>query len=509
MTQKCYLTVRDEVWCHITGLKPEHNEFLWNKFAIFKDGYFWMPSYKLGRWDGKIRFFDKTGKTYFRLIDKILPYIEGWGYDIELTDNRKAFQNPLIDGELTTYDHEGLEFPLALTADGCNVIPNAEIKPGTPFNLRPYQLQAVKVAIESGSGFIIAGTGAGKTSITAAISHIYSQAGYRTITIVPSGDLVTQTADWYKLLGMDTGIYSGDTKDIDHDNVVATWQSLQYNPALLAKFQCLIWDEAHGIQAEVAQKLINESGKHIAYRFGVTGTLPKPELDQTSLFSSIGPVLIEIPAWWLMKHGYLAKVDIQPVELDETYVDEEFTDYAAEKAFLSKSPSRMEKIADLIISNCATHGNTLVLVNSIPFGQKLASLIKGAVFLYGESPKDLRKEHYDMFDEHDDLIVIASAGIASTGISIDRVFCLMMIDPGKSFIKAIQSIGRGLRLADDKKFLFAVDVSSKLKWAKKHAKERAKYYAEAQYNVLKKISLKVFGGGEPALPIKKVRKKKE
>jgi superfamily II DNA or RNA helicase len=506
---KCRLTVKDEVWCYFSGLSEDHLTTLWNKFAIFKDGYFFMPSYKLGRWDGKIRFFEKTGKTYSRLLDKILPIIDEWGYEIELEDKRKAFVNPTVGGELTKFDEDvKLIQPLALEAIGCDVIPGAEVAPGKPFALRPYQLHAVKLAVDAGSGFIIAGTGAGKTSITGALSYIYSQAGYRTITIVPSGDLVTQTSDWYIQLGMDVGIYSGDEKNIDHDNVVATWQALQYNPAILSEFQCLIWDEAHGIQAGVAQKLINESGKHIAFRFGVTGTLPKPELDQTALFSSIGSVLIEIPAWWLMKHGYLAKVDIQPVEFDETYVDEEFVDYTAERAFLSKSPSRMEKIADLIISNCATRGNTLVLVNSIPFGEKLASLIKGAVFLYGESPKDLRKEHYEMFENHDDLIVIASSGIASTGISIDRVFCLMMIDPGKSFIKAIQSIGRGLRMADDKKFLFAVDVSSKLKWAKKHAKERIKYYTEAQYNILKKITLKVFASDTP-VEVKKTRKKKE
>lgn len=492
--KKCCLTVKDEVWCYITGLQEADLEYLWKKFGIFVDGYFFMPAYKMGRWDGKIRFFERTGKTYFRLLDQIIPHLEAWGYDIDLVDNRRVYALPQINGKITKYDGEGLTQPLALEATGLSdVIPNAFVAPGKPFALRPYQMQAVLAAVEAGSGFIIAGTGAGKTSITAALSHTYSQMGYPTITIVPSGDLVSQTADWYSQLGMDVGVYSGDTKDIEHDNVVATWQALQYNPELLTKFKCLIWDEAHGVKATVGQKLINEHGRHIAFRFGVTGTLPKPEVEQMALASSIGSVLIEIPAWWLMKHGYLAKVDIQPVELDETYIDQEFPDYSAEKAFLSKSPARMEKIADLIISNCATHGNTLVLVNSIPFGQKLAALIKGAVFLYGESPKDLRKEHYDMFDEHDDLIVIASAGIASTGISIDRVFCLMMIDPGKSFIKAIQSIGRGLRMADDKKFLFAVDVSSKLKWAKKHAKERAKHYKEAQYNMLKKIVLKVKG----------------
>lgn len=329
------------------------------------------------------------------------------------------------------------------------------------------------------------------TLITSSISHVYAQAGYRVITIVPSADLVDQTAEWYRNMGLDVGLYSGDDKDIDHFHVVATWQALQYNPSILRDFQVLIWDESHGLKAAVAQRLINESGKHIAFRFGVTGTFPKSEVDQMSLYSSIGPILKEIPASWLIEHGYLAKVEIQPIELNETYVHEEFIDYAAEKSFVSKSMSRMEKIADLIISECATHGNTLVLVNSIPFGEKLASLIKGAVFLYGESPKDLRKEHYDMFKTQNDLIVIASSGIASTGISIDRVFCLMLVDAGKSFIKCIQSIGRGLRIGHDKDAVHVVDVHSKLKWAKKHHKDRIKHYTEAGYPILKKQILKV------------------
>lgn len=488
MAKSCVLTVKDEVWCFFTGLAPADIEFLWNKFAIYKDGYFFMPAYKLGRWDGKIRFFEKTGKTYFRLIDQILPYLDQWGYDIQLVDQRKPLVNPVMPkGVITKLDALGI----ATEGEQLDLFGNVEVRPGKVFSLRPYQLQCIQDAVTAGSGFIIAGTGAGKTSITASISHIYSSSGHRAITIVPSGDLVTQTAEWYKLLGMDVGIYSGDSKDIDHDNVVATWQALQYNPDLLEHFGCLIWDEAHGIQAAVAQKLINESGRHIAYRFGVTGTFPKPEVDKMSLHSSIGPILRTISAKWLMDNGYLAKVNIQPVELNETYVDEEFPDYAAEKAFVSKSPARMEKIADIIISQCATHGNTLVLVHSIPFGEKLASLIKGAVFLYGESPKDIRKEHYDMFEERNDLIVIASSGIASTGISIDRVFCLCLVDAGKSFIKAIQSIGRGLRLAEDKQKLAAVDIYSKLKWAKKHHKERVKHYKEAEYPIEKTITVKV------------------
>jgi superfamily II DNA or RNA helicase len=484
---KCILTVRDEVWCNFTGLSPTHLEVLCNKFAIHKDGYFFMPAYRLGRWDGKIRFFEKTGKTYVRLLDKIIPYLVQWNYDVELVDKRAVLHDVKLSCHVTAEDADGI----AIAADGLDVFGEVYLGNSKRIELRPYQAQCVQKAVEAGSGFIIAGTGAGKTLITAAISNVYGQAGCSVITIVPSDDLVKQTTAWYELCGLDVGTYSGDSKDIDHTHVVATWQALQYNPGILINFQALIWDEAHGIKAAVAQKLLNENGKHIAYRFGVTGTLPKPECDQMSLFSSVGPVLMEVTAKWLIDNGYLAKVEIQPIEVNEVYIHEEFPDYDAERAFLSKSPHRMEKIADLIISQCATHGNTLVLVNSIPFGKKLASLIKGAEFLYGESPSDIRKEWYDKFEEHDDLIVIASSGIASTGISIDRIFCLMLIDPAKSFIKAIQSIGRGLRKGRDKDAIHVVDVSSKLKWAKKHAKDRQKYYKDAGYPINPKQVLKV------------------
>jgi len=471
MTKTCTILVKDEVWCSVTGLTSSEHEQLWRDFAPFKDGYFFMPSYKLGRWDGRIRFYEKTGKTYVRLLDRILPYIEKWGYHIELVDHRPALCPPSAQVDENLFAHREVG--------------------GRAFSMRPYQVECVREALAAGSGVILAGTGAGKTTITAALSHVYSTAGYKTITIVPSSDLVTQTAEWYEQLGMPTGIYSGSEKNIDSPNVVATWQSLQYNPSILSEFRALIWDETHGASAAVAKKLLNEDGSHIPFRFGVTGTFPKPEVDQMSIFSSIGPILKEIPARWLIDAGYLSKVEIQPVVINETYIEESFPDYASERAFLSKNSHRMEKIADLIISQCATHGNTLVLVNSIPFGQKLSSLIKDSIFLYGDSPKDIRKEHYDMFDQKDDIIVIASAGIASTGISIDRIFCLMLIDPAKSFIKAIQSVGRGLRRGRDKDSIVVFDVHSKLNWAKKHFKERNKYYKDAQYPVLAPRTLRV------------------
>jgi superfamily II DNA or RNA helicase len=472
MSRKCKITVTDEVNCVITGLFPSEQESLYNTFGLFAEGYFFNPSFKFGGWDGKVRFYAKTGKTYIRLLDKILPHLEKWGYDIELEDNRKLVTNPTMRASVDMFG-------------------NIQFR-GKPCLVREYQVEAINTLVDAGSGILIAATAAGKTMITAGISHIYASIGCKVITIVPSADLVGQTIATYESLGLDTGIYSGEDKDLDHKHIVASWQAIQYNPTILLQFSALIWDEAQGCKADVAKKLLNENGKHIAFRFGVTGTMPKPPSDQMAIFSAIGPILKEIPAEWLIANGYLAEVEIQPIELNETYVIEEFENYAAEKSFLAKSPDRLEMIADIIISECAANGNTLVLVNDISFGKKLTALIKGAVFLYGNSSSDLRKEHYDMFEEHDDLIVIATVGIASTGISIDRIFCLVFVDAGKSFVKCIQGLGRSMRIGRDKTKARCVDIHSKLKYAKKHAKERLKHYAEAKYPVLKKQVIKVY-----------------
>jgi hypothetical protein len=326
--------------------------------------------------------------------------------------------------------------------------------------------------------------------MTSAISHAYSKMGYNAITIVPSSDLVEQTVEWYRTCGMDTGVFSGDEKDFRHGNVVATWQAIQYNLQILEIFDCLIWDEVHGAAANVAQKIINESAFHMPFKFGVTGTFPKHIANRLSLHSAIGDILIEIPAKWLIENGYLAEVEIEKVCIKQKD-KEEFPDYAAERAYLSRNEERMDLIADLIIDSCNKYGNTLVLVNSVPFGEKLATLIEGAVFLYGGSKKEDRKEQYDLFEDRNDMIVVATSGIASTGISIDRVFCLMFIDAGKSFIKTIQSVGRGTRLAHDKNKVHVIDIFADLKWSKKHSRERDKWYKEAEYPIVDKHNIKI------------------
>ncbi len=115
---------------------------LFDKFAVLVEGAFFQPLVKLGRWDGKVRFFSKEGKIYTRLLDEVCVYLEAWGYEIELHDQRRAVQ------------------PITLRIDDEWFLRKPEHKLGV--KLRPYQVNAVNAALDATSGFIIAGTGAGK-----------------------------------------------------------------------------------------------------------------------------------------------------------------------------------------------------------------------------------------------------------------------------------------------------------------------------------------------------------
>jgi len=484
------IKILDEVNCAIIGLHPDHADYFYNHFARQAENYFFNPKYKLGAWDGKIRYFHKTGKTYVYLLPEIIPKLKVLGYNLDLIDSRV---NEGVDVELPTVDR----FSHVLNDEG------------EPFVLRYYQIEAVHALINNGGGIVIAGTGAGKTLMNATLCDVYGEAGLKTITIVPSQDLIKQTKADFIMWGLDTGEYSGDEKDIKHQHVVSTWQALQNNPHIMHEFQMVVVDECHGAKGNVLTKLLNEYGKNIAYRFGLTGTLPKGQTDAMSVRIAIGDPVYEIPAHVLIDEGYLAKLKIDIFQLEEnfkrqyedylrqnpekpkTYIqfkDSYFAEYSDEKRYLQTYDERVEWIAHLIeVKRDAHKGNVLCLVDGVNFGKKLAKKVEGAIFVHGKDKQAVRKQIYDLFKEHNDLVVIASVQIASTGLNIKRIFNLMLIDLGKSFIRVIQSIGRGLRLAKDKDFLSVSDVCSDLKYGKKHARERIKYYKEAHYPFKKTV----------------------
>ena len=122
-----------------------------------------------------------------------------------------------------------------------------------------------------------------------------------------------------------------------------------------------------------------------------------------------------------------------------------------------------------------------MLVDRLTAGKKLCEIIDDSVFIQGETKLADRKEQYDEISDKDNKVIVATYGVASVGINIPRIFNLILIEPGKSFVRVIQSIGRGIRKAKDKDFVQIWDLTSSCKFAKRHLTHRKKFYKEANY----------------------------
>ena len=470
------LIIKDEVNVKIEGLDLHERKELSNMFKYEIPGARYLPAVRLGRWDGKIAFFQMGGSTYVNLLPEIIPYLDSQGYHLELEDLRDY---------KTQYDFE------EVTEDTFKHInwPAKHPMAGQPIVLRDYQVEIINKFLENPQCLQEIATGAGKTLITAALSYCCEPHG-RTIVIVPNKSLVTQTEADYINMGLDVGVYFGDRKEFGKTHTICTWQSLNILlkgsrnhevditiGEFLQDVVCVMVDEVHMAKADALKTLLTGVMAHIPIRWGLTGTIPKEDYEFVSLKCSIGDVIGRLSASELQEQGVLANCHVNVLQLVDHV---EYKDYQSELRYLLETEARLEYIAKLVESIRKT-GNTLVLVDRIAPGRALIEKIKDAVFVSGGTKADDRKEQYDDIATMDDKVIVATYGVAAVGINIPRVFNLVLIEPGKSFVRVIQSIGRGIRKAEDKDFVQIWDITSTCKFAKRHLTKRKQFYKEANY----------------------------
>ena len=478
----CKIIIADETNCKITNLDLTTRKKLVNKFKYEKPGSRFIPAVRLGRWDGCVNFAQLGGSTYINLLPEILPILDAAGYDVELEDLRTY--NTMFEFQEvceTTYAH--INWP-----------PGHE-RAGQPIVLRDYQVEAINIFLQNPQSIQCLATGSGKTLMTAVLSHLCEPYG-RTLVVVPSKDLVIQTEADYINMGLDVGVFFGTRKEYNKTHTICTWQSLNSlfkntkNGEAQIPFGefiegvvCVMIDEAHGIKADALLGMLTGVMAHIPIRWAGTGTIPKEEFEKRSLQVAIGDVVGTIKASDLQDKGVLSNCHVHIKQMIDHV---EYKNYQDELKYLLGTTERLYYMAGLI-QELSKSGNTLVLIDRVEAGRAIAAAIPGAVFLSGDTKSTARKEQYDTIATADNGITICTYGIAAVGINVPRVFHVVLIEPGKSFIRVIQSIGRGLRKAEDKDFVNIYDITSTCKFSKRHLTKRKSFYTEAgyEYNVTK------------------------
>ena len=471
------LIIKDEVNVKIEGLELDARRTLVNRFKYDVPYARYLPAVRLGRWDGKVSFFQLGGSTFVNLLPEIIPILEEYNYDIELDDQREY---------RTTFDFESVKEDTFAEYTWPQGHPDA----GGAVLLRDYQVEIINDFLANPQCLQEVATGAGKTIMTAALSHAVTPYG-RSIIIVPNKSLVTQTERDYINMGLDTGVFFGDRKEFGRMHTICTWQSLNVllkntkNDTaditigeFLEGVVCVIVDEVHMAKADALKTLLTGVMSQVPIRWGLTGTVPKEDFEFQAIHVSLGPVVSRLAAAELQDRGVLAQCHVNIVQLVDHV---EYTNYQSELKYLLEESGRLDTMASLIARVNET-GNTLVLVDRIAAGEELVRRLGDrAVFVSGATKGTERQDHYDEVAEATDKIIVATYGVAAVGINIPRIFNLVLVEPGKSFVRVIQSIGRGIRKAEDKDHVEIWDITSTCRFAKRHLAKRKQFYKEARY----------------------------
>ena len=472
------ITIHDEVNITISGIDLPVKRALVAAVEHFIPAARYSAAYKLGRWNGCRSFATLGGKSYLGVLDKLIPVLQKYKFEFEIDDQREEHS---FDFGQVTEDYYGDQ-----------AWPYGHRFAGEPIRLRDYQVEAVNTFLNNPAGINVLPTSAGKTIVTATLSKMIEPYG-RSIVIVPNKNLVQQTEEDYRNIGLDVGVLYGDRKEYECKHTICTWQSLNVmdkkrkddaglTPHQLEKLMdglvCVIVDECHAVKdTNVLHTLMTGIFRNVPIRWGLTGTIPEEEISQLGLFTGIGPLIGELTAKELQDKGVIAKCNVTVIQTQET---KKYSSYQEEMKFLTTDPERLKWLAEFITEISQT-GNTLVLVDRIETGKLLYNQLSNATFISGQMKSKDRREHYKDLNFGDDKIMVATSATTSTGISINRIFNLVLVECGKSFVKLTQSIGRSLRMADDKDHANIYDICSKMTFSNNHLTKRKAIYKKLEY----------------------------
>ena len=371
-----------------------------------------------------------------------------------------------------------------------NVGKDVELYKDFTLELREYQEEVIKKALKLGRGTCVLGTGAGKTLTTAALIENYFQNctdkdTFKCIVLVPDLGLVSQTYDEFNDVGTTFKMtkWTGKTKPDLTSNVVicniGIVQSQFDNNDWMKYVDLLIVDECHKIKAtNKVSKIVSNIRTHNKY--GFTGTLPENNLDKWSIIGKLGPVIYEKTSYELRLEDYLANVNVKILNLEYNTPPRYLTDnaYREELDFIYESHFRNTFLTKL----CSKlENNTLILVNHISQGVELSEYLtecenKQIYFIRGEVEVETREDIKRIMEKDNNVICVAMSSIFSTGVNIKNLHNIIFAAGGKSFIRTVQSVGRGLRKHASKNKLVIFDICDNLRYGLRHCEKRKDIY---------------------------------
>ena len=397
----------------------------------------------------KFKIDENFGSIGVGFLSSILDYFEDNDYEYTVYDDRDTQKNSFTDEEIKN----NLSY----------------------LQLYDYQVDAVRECIQRKNCIVKLPTSSGKTEIFISICNLLK---IKTLILFSRIDLAQQTLRRCQKAGLDAGIVQGDNVDEHHQIVMCTVQS---SHKLTQSYEMAIVDECHKSSSQSYQDILKQD--KFVYRFGFSATPFVKDKYKTALTMLwLGDIEYTVPAELLVDEKKIAKPTINIIGVNRPFGIFDLGWLDVEYRGIVNNEFRNHKIVEI----CQEYKrDILILVKRISHGKDLENMINNSIFLSGQSEVNKRVEYTDKFEKGDDVILIAST-IFDEGISINRIRHLIIAGGGKSYVKTIQRIGRGLRIKDNKTTVSVYDFyDSTSRILESHSKERIKSYREEGFDDIK------------------------
>lgn len=419
----------------------------------YKAAYWRKGPFKMDRYEYDANLFSKKGKKYWYFYTGLLPGVIDYLKD---TPHK-------VNGSMPTINPC---YP-----------PNL---PGIKF--RDDQWEQMEIALKKQRGVIKAPTGVGKTLLQLGIISAFDQ---KALILTHTQDIVIQTVDELKKFGWKPNViqqigagkkFSG---TFTGDVVVSTMQSfkkISYEQ-YCDKFPIVMIDEVHRVSA--FDGTYGDILTHILspIRFGFTATLPEEIGKQKVIEALIGPTISDFTINQAQEKGILAKPIIKLTKvpynnnLRETTNYQDITDkddkgkvIGVRKGTITigliENEWRNNDIVDKALYHSKRKEVVLIFVDKIRHGEELLGIFaKRAVkvpFVQG-SMKGMERNNVkkSMITRRRKIVIATTTW--KEGVNIPSLNAIILADTGRSPLKVLQNIGRGLRKTDDKDEVYIYD----------------------------------------------------
>lgn len=443
--------------------------------SSYINGYQFAPMFRRKQWDGKRHLLNKfQGSIPLGLLPKVVEELKKseFDFDITVSDDHKSRLPGVLNSPVQVPDTIGT------------------------IELRDYQQDAIKAFLNPDSilpyyNIIKCGTGGGKTLISSAIAKLLN---VNTLFLVRGKALKDQTYGVYKMVldKEDVGVIDAKTWEPQQFTIASVdtlYSRLKGDDAddvkeFLKTIDFLIVDEAHTATSASFMAVLNCISAPV--RLGLSGTPLKKDPEKDLLLEAFcGPISCDIPANVLQDEGHLSKAWLTSIIIDQPKLNA-LTWIEAKDTLIVNNTKRTNILAKIIAERYEDGKTIMVLAgNSVALGENLHAAIQSkiskksdAVFVYGQTDNNVVNEALEDLRKGR-IKIVTTTVILDTGIDVPSVNCLVIANGGKSFVKTIQRIGRGLRKKVDGSMLEVLDVMDNTNpYLLAHAKKRVKYYEE-------------------------------